>query len=121
MFDLTKLTPAPWRVAGVQGQTTKYVACSAGVLSLSMSEANAEFTALARNAFDVMMRRRWTVEPCGAMWYASACEDEDDLCCSPVIPWGQNPAIFADPFTALVEADKWYRENVETVVATVAG
>lgn len=78
----------------------------------------AAFYALARNAFDVLMRRRWLVEcitpPCdgfpdGPGWTASfhGMYMDPNEC---MLPGG-----FPDPFTALVEADKWYRENVEAV------
>jgi hypothetical protein len=72
---------------------------------------NDEFIVLARNAFDVMMRRGWFVVPNymtrpGTAWRVKTawpnCEVE----------WKEWP----DPFTALVEADKWFRENVDNKV-----
>lgn len=79
----------------------------------------AEFIAIARAAFDVMMRRGWNpmLNPCDEKtWrvdmndgtcFAYGHEDEFNE--------GVNPADWPDPFTALVEADRWYRENVEKV------
>jgi len=73
------------------------------------------FAALACNAFGVMMRRKWHVEPNddgtawrvwsgdGVWWYSRG-----EM--PPQIEW-------PDPFTALVEADKWYVENVESKAA----
>jgi hypothetical protein len=69
--------------------------------------ADAAFIALARNAFDVMMRRGWGIFRLkDETWRV---QDEFSL-------WLWNDGRFfdgPDPFTALVEADRWYRENVE--------
>jgi hypothetical protein len=112
-MDLSKLTPAPWihdlpgcvghvypeggmRVIAVPGYPSK---------AQPIDLADAEFIALARNAFDVMARRGWGVVQRSSGWFAA-------------IP-GSEPMVefrkmrFPDPFTALVESDKWYRENVE--------
>jgi len=119
MLDIAKVTPAPWfaKCEGIccgvyQGSPEKQ-----GV-SIDLQDptwADAQFIALARNAFDVMMRREWGVKQCTVgpecepAWYAdwstvTNVEMPDSLYCK-------------DPFTALVEADKWYRENVEKVQA----
>jgi len=60
------------------------------------------FIVLARNAFDVMMRRGWSVrKDLDGEWFCME-SSRDGL------------AIKAkDPFTALVEADRWYKANVE--------
>jgi len=75
-----------------------------------------EFIALARNAFDVMQRRGWSVKLINGSW--TPCESTPaeyqfwqkpqflkSICCD-VRGW-------PDPFTALVEADRWYSEHVE--------
>lgn len=78
-----------------------------------------EFAALARNAFDVMMRRGW-------------CALRDEYADDPSAAWflyyhrtnfltreelrletWRAEHGFPDPFTALVEAERWYKENVE--------
>ncbi len=64
---------------------------------------------LARDAYKVMMRRGWGICRLPDGWGVLAPE-------KPVFP--ENRTIWGlwvgpDPFTALVEADKWYRENVE--------
>jgi hypothetical protein len=85
-MDLSKLSPAPWNCGDERGH----------------NETEDYFIALARNAFDVMMRRWWYAQP------------EDDGWS--VVGSGFSEVIesrHADPFTALVEADKWYKENVE--------
>lgn len=66
---------------------------------------------LARQAFDVMVRRRWSAVPSADQWYvpfvlrAMTKEQYQN--------GGADALYHADPFTALVEADRWYREHVE--------
>ena len=109
-MDLSKLTPAPWvATAGMVTEDRDYsrlADCTWGDVDNEQTAANCEFIALARNAFDVMMRRGWHPEPLDSgQWMA--CENRDG-------DWCDGPAC-ADPFTALVEADRWYREHVEKV------
>lgn len=119
MLDLSKLTPLPvgpveydndvgpdddgyWSWYGVNGAKFD-------------KEADAEFYVLARSAFEVMMRRGWGVLPCHGtigFWVSESSEgkpfdDRFSVKC-PTLYWD-------DPFTALVEADAWYREHVESV------
>lgn len=71
------------------------------------AETDAEFIALARNAFDIMMRHpSWTLRACLDGEYRAYWHIEDDL---------ENRLGCGgyDPFTALAEADKWYKENME--------
>lgn len=115
-IDLSKLTPAPWEAtrwrvcAGIGEGERIEVVCDTANNKETRTEANAlkaAFIALARNAFDVMMRRGWHANlykgspPEGGMWYVDVPEMRIAI-----------PA-WPDPFTALVEADKWYRENME--------
>ena len=72
---------------------------------------DAEFIALARNAFGVMMRRGWwAVKVRSGGWivadghYGWVGTKVDDVLVE-----------YSDPFTALVEAEKWYKEQVEGV------
>ena len=69
----------------------------------------AEFVAIARAAFDVMMRRKWEpqawLEGGQSSWGVDSSEKE--------MPYDLCDMRWPDPFTALVEADKWYKENVE--------
>lgn len=95
MIDLSKLTPAPWTSTADNGTNA----------------ANAAFVALARNAFDVMMRRGWGVTP------AYEKPPYDEFCVQDSADQqirGLIAKTWPDPFTALVEADKWYKENVES-------
>ena len=95
-MDLSKLTPAPWVIGGD---------LHLGETGWSTEFADIEFIELARNAFDVMMRRGWNpvrgYYSDASLW---AAEDVDGTICD---------LHATDPFTALVAADKWYRENVE--------
>ena len=66
---------------------------------------------VAKVAFDVMMRRGWGVKRLNntGWWFAW---DKD----RPVIEdKGLEFSGLADPFTALVEADRWYKEHVEAI------
>lgn len=88
-LDISRLTPAPWRYS-------------------KMTPADWEFYELARNAFDVMMRRRWWFVPCKNGWKVRFPERDYTF----------EEQVFADPFTALVEADCWYVANVERIRET---
>lgn len=120
-IDLTKLKTGHWKVYrcsyceeghacnfdGEQSLDHSYDECHH---PLDLNEA--EFIALAGRAFDVMMRRGWGVAhfPCKrnkvGVWMAIECQD------GPII---ENVSTgWPDPFTALVEADRWYKENVES-------
>lgn len=134
MIDLSRLTPAPWHVERltvhasfrqreepeVKVGDSKYdgdpgnflhricdLSCTRGKYEIELT--NAEFIALARNAFDVMMRRGWYAYPVSVeTWQVEMCGiSNDDR--RQWMALGEH----ADPFTALVEADKWYKENVE--------
>lgn len=67
---------------------------------------DAEFIALARNAFDVMMRRKWYPMLDGSGKWRAEYQESDYLTRN----WVNSEADFSfnDPFTALVEADAWY-------------
>ncbi len=120
-LDLTKLTPAPWTFCDHEGEANWDVSADiaddvlrvADGISSEVGEdqnmANLAFIAIARNAFDVMMRRGWFVVPnyCnrpGTFWRVKT-----GLAGDLEIDWKE----WSDPFTALVKADAWYRENVE--------
>jgi hypothetical protein len=125
-MDLSKLSPAPWRILESSDKEenpcllaadNSWLTCGVHSDSCINGLDNAEFIAVARNAFDVMTRRGWHAEKCSesddwvvlkSLWGGDdalerLCNDE----------W-QKAAYASDPFTALVEADKWYRENVES-------
>lgn len=120
-MNLEKLSAAPWRASGCD----KHSEIRNPVLSCFMvrgpngpaqSVDDKEFAALARNAFDVMMRRGWTVkklypdksewgiETRKGWWFENASQNGESM---------NSLCWYPDPFTALVEADKWYVANVE--------
>jgi hypothetical protein len=142
MIDLSKLTPAPWEAEHQYPQSEDQMYYSVKdekdnvvfdtlnsdvtVLEFEYEEnrrhwfdevgrTNMLFAALARNAFDVMMRRGWWAVPMAVPFdHSRWCVDsEEDL------PWKskdgiiQEGFVWPDPYTALVEADKWYREHEE--------
>ena len=130
-MDLEKLSPAPWifdervRCMAIYAgpavscfddleETVAYIGWGVGGPPWEHARRRADwsFCALARNAFDIMMRRGWSVDQIrpGGTWIVS----------NPA--WAQREypmygKVFAkadDPFTALVLAEKWYIENAET-------
>jgi hypothetical protein len=131
LIDLEKLTPPPWHVRQSES-SSKWILADANdeyIATFEIKEA-AERCALARNAFDVMMRRGWSPEKYIDGWTATGTDREQIVVLSKwrreLCGWhrdehgeaqwgpdGNKPAQFPDPFTALVEADKWLRENVE--------
>ncbi len=114
-MDLDKLSPAPWKAEPADMITPPLVSVNGITLLLAtaggpIGNSAVEFVALARNAFSVMMQRGWFVrlmpirewivydEFSGPIW------DKKNK---------RHPPKFYDPFTALVEVDKWYKEHVE--------
>lgn len=129
-IELEKLSPAPWYVQQNRDHpTASPFVCRPGEGGIAVMqwlcheqtpeaeadmirkvEVNAEFIALARNAFDVMMRRAWYSVPRKAdasEWIvlnAFAVELER----------GGNTGVYftsSDPFSCLVEAEDWYRDG----------
>ena len=115
-MDLGKLTPAPWASRpGNPGDCVISKAAGNVTVAAEIDEdtSDAAFIALARNAFDVMMRRGWNAaRDIHRTWFVQntncnaihRVEDNDYLA-------GSRIARFPDPFTALIEADKWYAAN----------
>jgi hypothetical protein len=81
------------------------------------AESQGLFVVLARQAFDVMLRRGWGVDHGENGW--EPCVDLE-LTTSRRILAGvmTTPGPWPDPFTALVEFDRWYRENIEASPAS---
>lgn len=138
MIDLSKLTPAPWAVVEECpegpfdiGQRTVVGPESVTIIELKndgcasdpspdyvhLFKADAEFIALARNAFDVMMRRGWTANRQEDGWWVDAtfdnADDSDNWHPDNFQRWIREK-LWPDPFTALVEADRWFKEHVES-------
>lgn len=122
MIDLGKLSPAPWRaecprinwriMSGIN-----FVMEGAQV----RKQTDAEFIALARNAFDVLFHRGWSIS--GSPWENKFWVHAEDVGGGGYDRNDWHPSEFQkwivgrcwpDPFTALVEADAWYIANVET-------
>lgn len=108
-IDLSKLTPAPCEELVLVGSGTRHWAQTPDRVHPKQSREDARFFALARNALDVMMRRGWHPMPDSEKWFVYGE-------CSMILQAAGTHGPYPDPFTALVEADKWYRENVENTV-----
>lgn len=114
-MDMSTLPPAPWFVHPKSGEVC-YGDPNDDRENYTVDDPDEyEFRCLARNAFDVMMRRGWGVglsSQEGPMhgWYVSL----------PSEMFPVDRAMFplcnmraSDPFAALVAADAWYREHIE--------
>lgn len=122
-IDLSKLTPAPWTTYSDSDPRFGPCRICNEEKGLIVLEANAHidgwlavnpddfaFIALARNAFDVMMRRAWSPEGCLDEWSVT----EPDIHTPTGTISSSKPIggkYWPDPFTALVEADRWMSEQ----------
>ncbi len=126
MIDLTRLTPAPWlhfpERRTIASPHHGYLAsCESLPGNINRDNTNAAFITLARNAFDVRLRRWWYSRFRKADWYGPAAFYVYDQEGYEVRRKQSGTAQLADPTyfysddpdTCLVEADAWYRENVE--------
>lgn len=115
MLDLSKLTPAPWTTEpGHNEKDERWGYChETGPFVITGREPDTDdhFVCLARQAFDVMIRRGWTAvkNPYTKKWFAAETAFSD---CSFEHIRG-DILSFDTPYEALVEADKWYSEHVE--------
>lgn len=116
--DLAKLCPAPWHVDSQGGISGPFPDpprhCD--------QRTALEFSCLARNAHDVMMRRSWFPRFCGVVdgkqrWVAYSWIGLRDVSSIPFPSLKETEKvgfICDDPYTALVEADAWYRQTIES-------
>ncbi len=72
--------------------------------------ASGEWIIQAHAAYEVMMRRGWWAEPRFEKPRRWVVWSNDGMVLRTALTG------YDDPFTALVEADEWYRENVENAV-----
>lgn len=111
-MDVSKLSPAPWRLSGCEKHPD-----GGKVICNKLRDANGktvlsaddlEFAALARNAFEVMVRRGWSAHNTAnkGLWFV-------DVPTRRPFDGGSIRIKADDPFTALVEADAWYAANIE--------
>ena len=125
-IDLSKLTPAAWWVENENGdlgsdgselpvnvlvgdQEDRVCQCNVGECE---PVTNAAFIALARNAFDVAMRRGWGFTGInGHYWPIDPQEFHHVLIEFRGHFAGLSLPDWPDPFTALTEADKWMEER----------
>ncbi len=105
MIDLSNLSASPWEALPLNSEQWIVQYPDGEDVSL-LDETHAAFIAIARNAFDIMMRRGWYPYPfLDGYWGIDARPAS--------IPEELATQQWPDPYTAIVEADKWFRENVE--------
>lgn len=117
-FDPKQLMPAPWEVY-CESNNEDYPSISGLTCGLHGGDSciidinHANFIALARNAFDVMMRRGWiAARATTGEWVV---KHGDGLAKYEILDKPSGGLFFAsDPFTAIVEADRWWKEYVES-------
>lgn len=148
-IDLTQLTPAPWvadnlnwrneespfdrYVHGDRYEDEDGTICSTSVAvvlgnatSVAIQDSNAEFITLARNAFDVMLRRGWGVrmfshnKSGGQQWSVENIYGDGFWFPHHDKSHNIKSQFWPDPFTALVEADRWYSDIMIPVEAKKA-
>lgn len=147
-IDLKKLTPAPWRIKsnhcrriyGNAGEPPVLMndfdlVCEVDPVTINRglkvsefgtgkqfppveylydrADADAEFIALARNAFDILLRRNWSV-----------IKEPGNVFSIQQVGWDGRFHGFAnsfnDPYTAVVEAEKWFVETEPNFTARMA-
>lgn len=77
---------------------------------LKCNRADGEFIAMARNAHEIMCERGWGLKFGQSGWkvvFPSSFYPAD------TVLYPLMNAMSADPFVTIVEADKWWKENVE--------
>lgn len=120
-MDISGLAPAPWKASGCHIESAPIHADGGRMVIYDEgghNDVDAAFIALARNAFDVMMRRRWEAHWSAEGWWVDGEDkgyggyDANDWHPGMFQKW-LDEYLWSDPYTALVEADKWYVANVE--------
>ena len=109
-MDLAKVTPGDWHL-GMGGShwlilDNQIVIDSEGRVGSCWKKDDAEFVALSKRAFNVMERRHFEPEWRGNGWGVDCADFQ-----LPEPLYSQ--MMWPDPYTALVEAEKWYIQNVE--------
>ena len=133
-MNFSKLTPAPlvvregnydeiWKDGSVQTRTDYSVArllpdlpvpgAFVAVADGIVGKDDAEFFALARNAFDVMMRRGWSPrrEWAKGRWFVPQIVGAAKFDTILAFEKAGGILYYDNPFTALVESDKWLTEH----------
>jgi hypothetical protein len=128
-MDLSKLTPAPWAWTDKIGWSGlvhedslfMFATCAEHPPSKMIhhgriefdKQADKDFIVLARQAFEVMMRRQWGVGVQEDGFFVTSilglCHLSDTHAKFVEYAMVGKP----DPFTALIEADEWYKKHIE--------
>lgn len=118
-FDRSEITPGKWKVIGPSEhagcvylhaqQEKEELQLATAVLRRNFGEdlANLQLCALARNAEEAMFRRKWGVIFVHDKWIVNSCGEG--------WVWADGRYFTSEqsPFLALVEADEWFKANVD--------
>ena len=107
--EIEKMTPLPWTSVCQHGTGKFILAHHMTTLALFNNEADCDFAEVARKAWEIMMRREWTLicYPSKA-WRANV--GERFIPAHLLMDWCLSQS-WPDPFTAIVEAEKWCAAN----------
>lgn len=112
--SLDNLTPSPFYAGTTQVNGGWHVVDSpSGIIAEFRRQEEADAYLLFRAAMDVMQRRGWQPDLINGQWLAASKQGY-------IGRWKSRggdgaPICAADAFTALVEADKWYKEHVDKI------
>lgn len=118
MIDLDKVTPPPWSVDGIIGQTTKYVYADNcdGVIAIGLTPENAAFIALMSRVLEVQIRRGWWIEKTTDGWNLRNCRGRLAYYSHHASPEQWKSFMHPHPhpihaYEALVAADEWLTQQ----------
>ena len=123
-MNLTQIREAPWFVTShklSEDSPTEFFDVVTGPVDDPSEQYSvidnptkdeAELIAKARNALDVMLRLGWSpsFDPYTKLWTVFSRKDRFGV--SEEIG-AEEGLHYTDPFTALVEVEKWYKENID--------
>lgn len=104
-LDISKLSPAPWHVVDWAWSNTPKEVIADNDENVVESHTDMVMCAMARNFLEITMRRGWGIKLCSdGRWMVLHNEE---------IPIHVGLAGWSDPFTAVIETEKWLVANME--------
>ncbi len=97
----------PWRIVDANHDTVSFFLCGGDAANII----------LFANAADVMARRSWQPEKTQSGW--RLCHNVIGFMnIDAFTEWWRDAGDYADPFTPLIEADAWFKANVDCKAAS---